>query len=284
MLQQRGHLTAMTGDGVNDAPSLSRADCGIAVEGASDAARAAADVVFLDEGLSTIITSIKVSRQIFHRMKAYIQYRIALCLHLEVRVFRSFSRDRALTTTARTDLPAPVDPHPERGHPRRPDRLHRHLRRRRHDRHCLRQRPARGPAGRVAAAQDLDHLVRPRRRPRRRHLDPPRHHVPAERGRHPKLWRRPVDPLPRGLAHRELAHLHHPRRRHPPVLAARRRHPRRRRPRDRLLLVWLAQRRRPVDPRRGPPWRLDRHCHGRSRLRLLPCVSLPFSATAKWER
>jgi H+-transporting ATPase len=75
MLQERGHLTAMTGDGVNDAPSLKKADCGIAVEGASDAARTAADVVFLDEGLSTIITSIKVARQIFHRMKAYITYR-----------------------------------------------------------------------------------------------------------------------------------------------------------------------------------------------------------------
>ena len=84
MLQHRGHLTAMTGDGVNDAPSLKKADCGIAVEGASDAARSAADVVFLDEGLSTIITSIKVARQIFHRMKAYIQYRISLCIHLEV--------------------------------------------------------------------------------------------------------------------------------------------------------------------------------------------------------
>lgn len=84
MLQNRGHLTAMTGDGVNDAPSLKRADCGIAVQGASDAARSAADVVFLDEGLSTIITAIKVARQIFHRMKAYIVYRIALCLHLEI--------------------------------------------------------------------------------------------------------------------------------------------------------------------------------------------------------
>ncbi|ODN73166.1 plasma-membrane proton-efflux P-type ATPase [Cryptococcus amylolentus CBS 6039] len=84
LLQERGHLTAMTGDGVNDAPSLKKADCGIAVEGASDAARTAADVVFLDEGLSTIITAIKVARQIFHRMKAYIIYRIALCVHLEV--------------------------------------------------------------------------------------------------------------------------------------------------------------------------------------------------------
>ncbi|WVF67679.1 plasma-membrane proton-efflux P-type ATPase [Kwoniella sp. CBS 6097] len=84
LLQERGHLTAMTGDGVNDAPSLKKADCGIAVEGASDAARTAADVVFLDEGLSTIITAIKVARQIFHRMKAYIIYRIALCVHLQV--------------------------------------------------------------------------------------------------------------------------------------------------------------------------------------------------------
>ncbi|KAF2203681.1 plasma-membrane proton-e [Delitschia confertaspora ATCC 74209] len=84
MLQQRGHLTAMTGDGVNDAPSLKKADCGIAVEGASEAAQAAADIVFLAPGLSTIVLAIKTSRQIFQRMKAYIQYRIALCLHLEI--------------------------------------------------------------------------------------------------------------------------------------------------------------------------------------------------------
>lgn len=84
MLQQRGHLTAMTGDGVNDAPSLKKADCGIAVEGSSEAAQAAADIVFLAPGLSTIVLAIKTARQIFQRMKAYIQYRIALCLHLEI--------------------------------------------------------------------------------------------------------------------------------------------------------------------------------------------------------
>ncbi|RAK94247.1 plasma membrane H(+)ATPase [Aspergillus costaricaensis CBS 115574] len=84
MLQDRGHLTAMTGDGVNDAPSLKKADCGIAVEGATEAAQSSSDIVFLEPGLSTIIDSIKVARQIFHRMKAYIQYRIALCLHLEI--------------------------------------------------------------------------------------------------------------------------------------------------------------------------------------------------------
>ncbi|TVY23469.1 Plasma membrane ATPase [Lachnellula hyalina] len=84
MLQQRGHLTAMTGDGVNDAPSLKKSDCGIAVEGATEAAQAAADIVFLAPGLNTIVSAIKIARQIFQRMKAYIQYRIALCLHLEI--------------------------------------------------------------------------------------------------------------------------------------------------------------------------------------------------------
>ncbi|KAI1872339.1 uncharacterized protein JN550_004058 [Neoarthrinium moseri] len=101
MLQQRGSLTAMTGDGVNDAPSLKKADCGIAVEGASEAAQAAADIVFLAPGLSTIILSIKTSRQIFQRMKAYVQYRIALCLHLEIYLTTSMV---ILNETIRPDL------------------------------------------------------------------------------------------------------------------------------------------------------------------------------------
>lgn len=84
ILQQRGHLVAMTGDGVNDAPSLKKADTGIAVEGSSDAARSAADIVFLAPGLSAIIDAIKTSRQIFHRMHAYVVYRIALSLHMEI--------------------------------------------------------------------------------------------------------------------------------------------------------------------------------------------------------
>ncbi|KAE8378576.1 hypothetical protein BDV26DRAFT_292108 [Aspergillus bertholletiae] len=101
MLQQRGHLTAMTGDGVNDAPSLKKADCGIAVEGSTEAAQAAADIVFLAPGLSTIVDAIKLARQIFQRMKAYIQYRIALCLHLEIYLVTSML---IIDETMRADL------------------------------------------------------------------------------------------------------------------------------------------------------------------------------------
>ncbi|KAH8602032.1 plasma membrane H+-ATPase [Bisporella sp. PMI_857] len=101
MLQQRGHLTAMTGDGVNDAPSLKKSDCGIAVEGATEAAQAAADIVFLAPGLNTIVSAIKIARQIFQRMKAYIQYRIALCLHLEIYLVTSMV---ILKETVRVDL------------------------------------------------------------------------------------------------------------------------------------------------------------------------------------
>ncbi|WP_255335849.1 plasma-membrane proton-efflux P-type ATPase [Methanosarcina sp. KYL-1] len=96
LLQHRGHIIGMTGDGVNDAPALKKADAGIAVAGATDAARSAADIVLTKPGLSVIVNALKESRKIFQRMNNYALYRITetnrvlLFITLSILVFKFY--------------------------------------------------------------------------------------------------------------------------------------------------------------------------------------------------
>jgi H+-transporting ATPase len=83
-LQSRGHIVGMTGDGVNDAPAVKQADTGVAVSGATDAARAAADLVLTAPGLSVIVTAVEEARRIFARMNSYAIYRITETIRIMV--------------------------------------------------------------------------------------------------------------------------------------------------------------------------------------------------------
>ncbi|KAI3967558.1 hypothetical protein MKW92_009258, partial [Papaver armeniacum] len=82
MLQEKKHICGMTGDGVNDAPALKKADIGIAVSDSTDAARSAADIVLTEPGLSVIIHAVLTSRSIFQRMKNYTIYAVSITIRI----------------------------------------------------------------------------------------------------------------------------------------------------------------------------------------------------------